>query len=109
MTAHDDERRGHVRYAILNTIKYTDEQGGSAGRMIDISEGGIKFQTEDLMDPMQNISVILHGNEEMPLPGVSIWSSRIDSRNVAAILFKDLSPEQQTFLRDFISETAEME
>ena len=109
MTAHDDERRGHARYAILNTIQYIDEQGGSAGRMIDISEGGIKFQTEELLAPMQNISVILSGDEEMPLPGVSIWASRIDSRNVAAILFKDLSPEQQTFLRDFISETAEME
>ena len=104
-----DEKRTYLRHPVQEDITYSCGETVSRGKMLDISEGGIKFETEDLMPPMSHVTVTLHGRETMSLNGISIWASRIDATNITAIMFKDLNLIQEAFLESFIRQFSSTE
>ena len=96
------ERRGNIRHAIREQISYTVNQCSYSSETIDISRGGIKFDTSQLLPPLTPTTIAIHHQPGMTFHGVIMWSGRVNSHCSAAIRFAELSPEQEQFLEQLL-------
>ncbi|MBF0288669.1 MAG: response regulator [SAR324 cluster bacterium] len=99
------ERRKYLRVLFEETIQVeTEEWTDPMATGLDISLNGTRFHCEHSLSEGSEVSVVFKPG--LKIQGVCRWCWPIEWYYQAAVEFPDMHEEEQTLLRDYISETS---